>query len=45
MPTWMNCLFKKFGSNETILNVKIFILKLIINVPKVCNCQRIVLPL
>ena len=35
MPTWMNCLFRAMNANETALNVKIFFLKLIINLPKV----------
>ena len=31
----MNCLSKKFNANDTALNVKIFILKLLVNVPQV----------
>ena len=31
----MNCLLKKFNANDSALNVKIFILKLLVNVPQV----------
>ena len=34
MPTWMKCLEKKMNSADASTNVKLFILKLIINEPK-----------
>ena len=40
MPAWMNCVFKTFSANDTALNVKIFILKLIVNVPQVFDLQN-----
>ncbi len=42
MPSWMSCLQKKMFSNETSTNVKLFIIKLIINTPKV-HCFFIIL--
>lgn len=36
MPSWMTCLHRKMTSIETATNLKLFILKLIINEPKVC---------
>lgn len=35
MPTWMNNVLKKMTADDTEVNVKIFITKLIVNVPKV----------
>eukprot|EP00794_Sanderia_malayensis_P010266 gene10266-11321_t len=35
MPSWMTCLHKKMNSDDTSVNVKLFILKLITNTPKI----------